>query len=260
MIVRFSPSRITLGLMMMCVAHTSVVHSSAAQTSIPQTRDTTSPAPARSIARTAAGRPLACSIPTSERPQEAGCYLTVEVPLGILPARELYWHIYTYPTRAAADDARGPRGTVVEVFGKYWLYTIADERWTPAAGERVTVIGPLQVETGKPYTARYMEAVFPPGFNPGGPGHRHPGPEAWYLVSGGQCLETPNGLVIANAGGSAMVPEGWPMTISAMGPETRRSLVLILHKSDLPFSMDVDDAQAPGAPHVHWRPRGLCPK
>lgn len=118
----------------------------------------------------------------------------------------------------------------------------------------------LLVETDKPYTARYMEAVFPPGFNPGGAGHRHPGPEAWYLVSGGQCLETPNGLVIANAGGSAMVPEGWPMTISAMGPETRRSLVLILHKSDLPFSMDVDDAHAPGAPHSHWRPQGLCPK
>jgi hypothetical protein len=156
---------------------------------------------------------------------------------------------------------------VAEAFGKYWLYTIADEHWTPATpatttttGERVAVIGPLLVETDKPYTARYMEAVFPPGFNPGGMGHRHPGPEAWYLVSGAQCLETPNGLVIAKAGGSAMVPEGWPMTISAMGPDTRRSLVLILHKSDLPFSMDVDDEQAPGAPHSHWRPQGLCPK
>lgn len=227
-----------------------------------QTRETPSAAPAapQRMARTAAGRPLSCSVPVSERTTEAGCYLTVEAPLGKLETSALYWHIHTYPTRHAAEAARGPRGTVVEVFGKPWLYTIAAEDWAPASGERVAVIGPLLVESGRDYTARYMEAVFPPGFNPAAVGHRHPGPEAWYLVSGGQCLETPNGLIIAKAGGSAMVPEGWPMTISAMGPDTRRSLVLILHKSDLPFSMDVDDAQAPHAPHSHWRPQGLCPR
>ena len=252
MTVRFHRSRITLGVMFAAAALL-------ARPGVAQTPDTP-PAGPRPPAKTAAGRPLGCSIPVSQRTTEAGCYLTVEEPLGVLPAPALYWHIYTYPTRAAAEAARGPRSTVVEVFGKHWLYTIAEERWTPAAGERVTVIGPLLVEINKPYTARYMEAVFPPGFNPGGMGHRHPGPEAWYLVSGGQCLETPNGLVIASAGGSALVPEGWPMAISAMGPETRRSLVLILHKSDLPFSMDVDDVQAPGAPHSHWRPKGLCPK
>jgi quercetin dioxygenase-like cupin family protein len=50
----------------------------------------------------------------------------------------------------------------------------------------------------KPYTARYMEAVFPPGAQPAGsgPGHRHPGLEAWYVLSGAQCLETPNGLAM----------------------------------------------------------------
>jgi len=24
--------------------------------------------------------------------------------------------------------------------------------------------------------------------------------------------------------------------------------------------MDIEDEQAPGAPHSHWRPQGLCPK
>ena len=68
--------------------------------------------------------------------------------------------------------------------------------------------------TTRPYTARYMEAVFPPGSQPvGGPGHRHPGPEAWYIVSGSQCLETPNGVITASAGGTALVPEGWPMAV-----------------------------------------------
>ena len=210
--------------------------------------------------QTAADRPRGCSTPVSERQMEAGCYTTSEAQLGVLPAGPLYWHIYAYPSRAAADAARGPRGTAVQVFGRHWLYTIAGEQWRPTAGEKIAIIGPLLVGSDRPYTARYLEAVFPPGLDTGGIGHRHPGPEAWYVVSGSQCLETPNGLVIASAGGSAMVPEGWPMAISAFGPETRRALVLVLHPSAEPYSMAVDDPRRPGAPHAHWTPKGLCPK
>ena len=187
--------------------------------------------------------------------------LTAEASLGILPPRPLYWHIYEYPTRAAADTARGERGTTADVFGRHWLYTIAEETWRPSAGEKTAVIGPLLVPNDTPYTARYMEALFPPdGPQPTGDGHRHPGPEAWYVVSGAQCLETPNGLITAKAGQGAMVPDGWPMAISNVGPDTRRALVLILHRSAEPFSMGIDDPRSPGAPHSHWKPQGLCPK
>lgn len=206
------------------------------------------------------GRVRGCSTPVSERKTDAGCYTTTEAALGILPAVRLYWHLYSYPTITAATAARAQRGTVAEVFGKHWLYTIAEEQWRPTAGEKVAVIGPLEVMTDKPYTARYMEAVFPPDFDTGFVGHRHPGPEAWYVLTGTQCLETPNGLIMASAGGSAMVPEGWPMRISAVGAETRRALVLVLHPSAEPYSMGVDDPRRPGAPHSQWQPQGLCPK
>ena len=207
-----------------------------------------------------AGQVRGCSTPVRERKTEAGCYTTTEAPLGILPAVRLYWHLYSYPTQTAANTARAQRGTFAEVFGKHWLYTIAEEQWRPTAGEKVAVIGPLEVASDEPYTARYMEAVFPPDFETGLVGHRHPGPEAWYVLTGTQCLETPNGLIMASAGGSAMVPEGWPMRISAVGAETRRALVLVLHPSAEPYSMGVDDPRRPGAPHSHWKPRGLCPK
>jgi quercetin dioxygenase-like cupin family protein len=192
---------------------------------------------------------------------EAGCYTTAETPLGLLPSGPLFWHLYAYPSRAAAETARAARGTVVDSHGKHWLFTIAEEGWRPAAGEKVATIGPLLVATDKPYTARYMEAVFPPGLQPvgGGPGHRHPGPEAWYVVSGAQCLETPNGIIMASAGGTAMVPEAWPMAISDVGTETRRTVLLVLHPSSEPYSAPIDDGRNPGAPHSHWRPRGLCP-
>jgi hypothetical protein len=109
----------------------------------------------------------------SERKIEAGCYTTAETPLGILPSGPLFWHLYAYPSRVAAETARAARGTVVDSLGKHWLFTIAEEGWRPATGEKVAKIGPLLVATDKPYTARYMEALFPPGTQPvGGPGHR----------------------------------------------------------------------------------------
>ena len=204
-------------------------------------------------------------------PDARGLFLTAEAQLGTLPAQPLYWHIYEYKSQAAAEAVRGERVTAAEVFGRHWLYAIAEEKWRPAAGERVAVIGPLDVASGAPYTARYMQALFPADAPTGypGTGHRHPGPEAWFVVSGAQCLETPNGLIVASAGGGAMVPEGWPMAIASVGRETRRALVLILHRSSEPYSMAVDgttrvpvsavsDHRSHGAPHSDWKPQGLC--
>ena len=205
-------------------------------------------------------------------PDARGLFLTAEAQLGILPTQPLYWHIYEYASRAAAESVRGTRGPAAEVFGRHWLYTIADDQWRPAEGTRIALIGPLQVATDTPYTARYMQALFPwAGPQPygDGSGHRHPGPEAWYVISGAQCLETPNGLIVASAGEGAMVPEGWPMAIASVSEETRRALVLILHRSSEPYSMTVDgtsrvpgsaasDHSSHGAPHSDWKPQGLC--
>ena len=192
-----------------------------------------------------------------------GLHLTAEVPMGTLPPQSMYWHIYEFESRAAAEAARPARGTVAEAFGRHWLYVIAEEGWQTDAGRKISVVGPFILSPETSYTARYLRAFFPP-VEINGPygtaGHRHPGPEAWYVVSGGQCLETPNGLILANAGQAAMVPEGWPMAISSVGRDTRRALVLILHRSDQPYSMAVDYHRSHGAPHAQWTPRATCPK
>lgn len=129
--------------------------------------------------------PGGCNTPVSHRPSEIGCYFTASEALGVVGQGPVFWHLYTYPTRGAAEAAKGAHGTVVESFGQVWLYRIAEERWRPAGGERVAVIGPLAVTSGKHYTARYMEAVFVPGMKSAI--HRHSGPEAWYVLGGAQC-------------------------------------------------------------------------
>src|SRR5437764_1465682 len=114
-------------------------------------------AAAREAARKAAGYPPGCSTPISERKTETGCYTTAETSLGRLPSGALFWHLYTYPSRAAAQAARGPKATTVESFGKHWVFTIGLENWQPSIGEKVAVIGPLVIATDKAYTAHYME-------------------------------------------------------------------------------------------------------
>jgi hypothetical protein len=53
--------------------------------------------------------------------------LIISEDLGELPQTPLFWHLYNYPSRAAAEAeaARRPRATVVEAFEKIWLYSIA---------------------------------------------------------------------------------------------------------------------------------------
>jgi len=184
--------------------------------------------------------------PISEKRSEIGCYILVHQPLGRLPQGPVFWHLDTYPTRQEAETAKGPRGTVVETFGKTWLLTIAERGWRSAGGTRIVEIGPLPLPAAAEFSAMYMEATFAPGGSVAA--HRHSEPEAWYTLSGEQCLETPKGRTIAHAGETTIIPGGSPMALLAIGKETRRSLVLILHDSSQPASTFIHD----------WTPKGLC--
>lgn len=185
--------------------------------------------------------------PISQRTEELGCWITADTVLGRLPQQPVFWHLDIYPSRPAAEAAKGPRGTVVESLGKVWLLTIEVAGWHPAGGKRVAEIGPLPVSTTAQYSAQYMEAIFSPGMT--APAHRHSGPEAWYTLTGETCLETPEGKIVGRAGGAyVIVPGGPPMHLTATGTETRRALVLVLHDSSRP----------PTTPAHDWTPKGLC--
>jgi len=80
--------------------------------------------------------------PVSERARidDVGCWI-----MGEVTQPQVFWHLNVYPTRAAADAVRGSHGTVVESYGKVWLFTIEDKGWRPSSGERIAEIGPLPV-------------------------------------------------------------------------------------------------------------------
>ncbi len=187
--------------------------------------------------------------PVADRAGRAfGCFITAREELGALPTdTALYWHIDAFPTRAAAEKARGSRGTVVESLNRIWLFTIADSGRHGTGGEAIAKLGPLPLIGATRYAAVYMEGVFKPGMQ--SPVHRHPGAEAWYTLEGEQCLETPKGKLVQRAGGAGViVPGGDPMILTGTGSGVRRSLVLILQ----------DSAQARSTPASDWTPKGLC--
>jgi hypothetical protein len=185
--------------------------------------------------------------PVAERTSEVGCWIVAHDPVGRIAEAQVFWHLDTFPTRVAAEAAKGPRGTVVEALGKVWLLTIAQSGWRAEGGARVAEIGPLPVKAGEAYSAQYMEAIFTPGMTAAA--HAHSGPEAWYTEAGETCLETPEGRQVGRAGGHyVIVPGGPPMHLTATGTEQRRSLVLILHESSKPATTRVTD----------WTPKGLC--
>jgi hypothetical protein len=145
-------------------------------------------------------------IPASERAgRQFGCFILAAQPIGKLD-HATFWHVETFPTRAAAEQAQGPRGAIVEAFEKIWLLTIADAGWRSKDGTHVAEIGPIATTAGLDYMAKFMEATFRPGMK--SRIHRHSGPEAWYTLSGETCLETPDGSMIGRAGGPLRSADG----------------------------------------------------
>jgi hypothetical protein len=177
---------------------------------------------------------------------DEGCWILADQKIGRLHA-PVYWHVDRYDSRAAAEQAKLQRSSVVESLGKTWLLTIGSREVKNPGGERVASIGPLPIDAAKEYSAQYMEAITNPGWT--SEIHRHPGPEAWYTEGGETCVETPKDVMRGRPGGKpVIVPGDLPMHLTATGAKQRRALVLVLHESDKPAGTMTHD----------WTPKGLC--
>lgn len=185
--------------------------------------------------------------PVAQRTTDVGCWILIDQPAGRAAGAELYWHLDRYRDSASARRAGGARDVVIRALGASWLMTIDTARVRRArSGTHVADIGPLHVSAGREYAAMFMEAIMTPGMTSAV--HRHSGPEAWYTTWGETCLETPQGKIIGRAARPAIVPQGPPMLLTAIGTHQRRSITLILHEAGKP----------PTTMETQWKPKGLC--
>ncbi len=105
------------------------------------------------------------------------------------------------------------------------------------------LVGPIRPTSGKPHIARFLEADFTAGMATRT--HAHPGPEAFYVVSGEQCMETPTERKMLGEGETYIVERGVHLQAA---PKGRQNLVVVLHEEGVPWSTVVTD----------WTPSGYC--
>jgi quercetin dioxygenase-like cupin family protein len=174
-----------------------------------------------------------------------GCFNIARVEELTFRDSTVYWFLYTFPARSAADAARTPTGVVVEEEGRIWLNELASVAPRTQAGTLIARVGPLVLSPAPSYTAIYSYAVMTPGQR--SRVHTHPGPEGWYVLAGEQCLETSVGVFRGRAGETVVVPGNVPMELYITGSTLRRALVVVVH----------DSRQPRGTPSA-WIPPGAC--
>jgi quercetin dioxygenase-like cupin family protein len=190
---------------------------------------------------------VAC-IPVNGHQGQPGCWELGSVPISAPAGTPLYWHVYEFPSVALAQQARDEHSRIIEAYGRVWLEAVATEQWKAQGGRHVTTVGPMHTLSPVPHTASFMEATFTPGMR--SRVHTHQGPEAWVVLEGEQCLETPEGNIRGKAGESMMVRGGIPMALYGTGSGIRRALVVIVHPTGQALGMNYDE----------WQPTGSCLK
>src|SRR5262245_16674283 len=174
-----------------------------------------------------------------------GCQLLAKNAVAAFPDAPIFWHLATFPTEDAAESAKGQIGFVADAESKVWLFSFGPKDAAPKQGAPTASVGPLQLPSAKSYEIVAYFVVMPAGAQTAT--HTHSGPEAWYILEGTQCLETPAGESHAAAGGSMVAPPNTPMQLTNPGPTLRRALFIVIH-----------DASKPWVSPSNWKPTGRC--
>ena len=181
-----------------------------------------------------------CTLDSPERRGEPGCTIVSDKRLPAALPTPVFWHIDEFPSLADAERAETSTSVAFVAYGSAWLYSIGLDTANHHGGRHRAVVGPIPIQPNRTYSMMVMSAHFLPGqFSVV---HTHPGPEAWWVLDGEQCLQTTRTTVRARAGQGAIVAEGDTMRMVGTGTNPRRALVLILHDSDKPGGYTIENA------------------
>jgi len=190
--------------------------------------------------------------PDHDHPPVPGVRQLAVKPFRTLPKGVLFLRLETFPTTKAAQDSATSASAVVEWARKIWLFTLGPKGVRSPGGTLVAEIGPVpEVPAATSYVLDVNEADFGPDMKTqvAQQVHTHPGPEIFYLLTGEQCLETPNGATRAQAGEGMVAPANTPMQLNITGSSRRDAFFVVVH-----------DAMKPRVTPSDWQPSGTCNK
>ena len=184
-----------------------------------------------------------CVENSPERHGELGCSVIVRkvLPEGI--EEPVYWHIDSFDSIERARAAAGPASFAFEADGTAWLMAVESTTADHHGGQHVTAVGPLPLPRASRYAMQINAAKFTPGMysRP----HTHSGVEAFYVLAGEQCLQTPTSAVILRKGETLALPADTPMRAVATGTGIRYGFAIVIHDASQPSTMQMDEATAP---------------
>ena len=191
-------------------------------------------------------RDMPTCLPIAQRTSEAGCWIILDEPVGRLSSGAVFWHLDTFPSRAAAEAAKRPGAAIIEALGKIWLMTIAKADFRAGSGDHVAHIGPLPVSHRSNTPRPTWKQSSRRGWN-----RRHTRTRG--LKRGTRCLarrawRRPTGAWLAVQEAAGHCSRRTTDALDRHGNSTRRAIVLILH-----------DRSQPATTVTHgWTPKGLC--
>jgi quercetin dioxygenase-like cupin family protein len=195
---------------------------------------TANPAPAQQMS--------SCVENSPERRGEVGCSIIESKVLPIGLKEPVFWHIDRFDSPGAARAAVAPASVAFDAAGSSWLMTIESQTSDHHGGMHIAEVGPLPLPAASNYAMNVISSAFTPGMY--STAHHHSGVEAFYVLEGKQCLETPTSGSILRKGDALAVPTGMEMRLLVTGSSVRRQLAVIVHDAAQPPTMRMEQ----GAP------------
>ncbi|HEY7236299.1 MAG TPA: cupin domain-containing protein [Gemmatimonadaceae bacterium] len=183
-----------------------------------------------------------CVADSPERRGGIGCSLveTKLLPAGL--AQDLFWHIDRFTSASAAQAAVGATSVAFAADGAWWLMTLESRADVHHGGTHVAAVRLLPLPPADRYAMLVISAYIPAGLT--SRVHVHSGVEAFYVVDGEQCLETPTRTYPMTKGETAIVAAGDTMRLVATGPGPRRSFAVVVYDASKPPTTRPDNPPA----------------
>ena len=174
-------------------------------------------------------------IPSAAAQQPLSIKPLAEKKVAELPAGELFWRVENFSTVEQAQAAAGPDSLVAQAAGRVWLFTLGRTGQKSSGGDKVAEVGPILRISAREYLLRINEARGAPGAKTAV--HRHPGSEAFFVLSGEQSIRSPKGEMRIKAG-QAEAGQGadTAMLVSSVGSTDLHALVMFVVDATRPFS------------------------
>jgi quercetin dioxygenase-like cupin family protein len=180
-----------------------------------------------------------CVENSPERRGEIGCSLVENKPLPATLKEPLFWHMDRFDTGDHARAAIGPASVALEAHGTWWLLSVESKIDDHHGGLHVNQIAFPPLPPAPKYSMLVMSAYIPAGLT--SRVHLHSGVEAFYVVDGEQCLETPTRAYPMKKGGILVLPTGVTMQLIATGSTPRRALAVIVYDTAQPPTTRIEN-------------------